>query len=100
MPGFCFWVLRSAPAARCTVESRIGVVAIMIENRKAAVPKVNDILSEFGETIIGRIGIPYRERGLNIISIIVEGTTDQLGALSGKLGMVPGVTSKSVLLTK
>ncbi len=82
------------------MESRIGVVAIMIENRKAAVPKVNDILSEFGETIIGRIGIPYRERGLNIISIIVEGTTDQLGALSGKLGMVPGVTSKSVLLTK
>lgn len=82
------------------MENRIGVVAIVVEDRKAAVPRVNDILSEFGETIIGRIGVPYRERDLNIIAIIVEGTTDQLGALSGKLGMVPGVTSKSVLLTR
>ena len=82
------------------MEKRIGVVAIVVGDRKTAVPKVNDILSEFGETIIGRIGVPYRERGLNVIAIIVEGTTDQLGALSGKLGMVPGVTSKSVLLTK
>jgi putative iron-only hydrogenase system regulator len=81
------------------MERRIGVVAIVVEDRKTAVPRVNDILSEFGETIIGRIGVPYRERDLNIIAIIVEGTTDQLGALSGKLGMVPGVKSKSLLLT-
>ena len=81
------------------MENRLGVVAIVVEDRKTAVPRVNDILSEFGETIIGRIGVPYRERELNIIAIIVEGTTDQLGALSGKLGMVPGVKSKSVLLT-
>ncbi len=79
--------------------NRIGVVAIVVEDRKAAVPRVNEILSEFGQTIIGRIGVPYRERDLNIIAIIVEGTTDQLGALSGKLGMVPGVKSKSLLLT-
>jgi len=82
------------------VERRIGVVAIVVEDREKAVPKVNGILSEFGETIIGRIGVPYRQRDLNIIAIIVEGTTDQLGALSGKLGMLPGVTSKSLLLTK
>ena len=82
------------------MENRLGVVAIMVEDRKTAVPRVNDILSEFGETIIGRIGVPYRERDLNIIAIIVEGTTDQLGALSGKLGMIPGVTSKALLLTK
>jgi putative iron-only hydrogenase system regulator len=81
------------------VGNRIGVVAIVVEDRKAAVPRVNEILSEFGQTIIGRIGVPYRERDLNIIAIIVEGTTDQLGALSGKLGMVPGVKSKSLLLT-
>lgn len=82
------------------MERRIGVVAIVVEDREKAVPKVNGILSEFGETIIGRIGVPYRQRDLNIIAIIVEGTTDQLGALSGKLGMLPGVTSKSLLLTK
>ncbi len=81
------------------MENRIGVVAIVVEDRKTAVPRVNEILSEFGQTIIGRIGVPYRERDLNIIAIIVEGTTDQLGALSGKLGMVPGVKSKSLLLT-
>jgi putative iron-only hydrogenase system regulator len=75
------------------------VVAIVVEDRRTAVPRVNEILSEFGQTIIGRIGVPYRERDLNIIAIIVEGTTDQLGALSGKLGMVPGVKSKSLLLT-
>ena len=81
------------------MENRIGVVAIVVEDRRTAVPRVNEILSEFGQTIIGRIGVPYRERDLNIIAIIVEGTTDQLGALSGKLGMVPGVKSKSLLLT-
>jgi len=82
------------------MDTRIGVIAILVEERKTAVPKVNELLSEFGETIIGRIGLPYREKGVNIIAIIVEGTTDQLGALSGKLGMVPGVRSKSLLLTK
>lgn len=82
------------------MDTRIGVIAILVEERKTAVPKVNELLSEFGETIIGRIGLPYREKGVNIIAIIVEGTTDQLGALSGKLGMVPGVRSRSLLLTK
>jgi putative iron-only hydrogenase system regulator len=57
-------------------------------------------LSQFGEIIIGRLGIPYRERGINVISITVEGTTDEVGSLTGKLGMVPGVTTKSLLLTK
>lgn len=82
------------------METRIGVIAILVEERRTAVPKVNELLTEFGETIIGRIGLPYREKDLNIIAIIVEGTTDQLGALSGKLGMVPGVKTKSLLLTK
>lgn len=82
------------------METRIGVVAILVEERRTAVPKVNELLTEFGETIIGRIGLPYREKDLNIIAIIVEGTTDQLGALSGKLGMIPGVKTKSLLLTK
>jgi len=50
--------------------------------------------------IIGRIGIPYREKQISIISIIVDGTTDEVGALSGKLGMLSGVKTKSLLLTK
>jgi putative iron-only hydrogenase system regulator len=81
------------------MDQRIGVIAILVEGREQAVPRVNDLLTEFGDIIIGRIGVPYREKGVSIISIIVEGTTDQVGALAGKLGMVPGVKTKSLLLT-
>ena len=82
------------------MNSRIGVIAILVEKREESVPRVNELLTEFGELIIGRIGVPYREREVNIISLIVEGTTDQLSTLTGKLGMVPGVRTKSLLLTK
>lgn len=82
------------------MNSRIGVIAILVEKREESVPRVNELLTEFGELIIGRIGVPYREREVNIISLIVEGTTDQLSTLTGKLGMIPGVQTKSLLLTK
>ena len=82
------------------MQKRIGVVAILVEDRKDAVPKVNEILSDFGNIIIGRIGLPCREKDVSIISIIVEGTTDEVGALTGKLGMLHGVKTKSLLLTK
>ena len=82
------------------MNTRIGVIAILVEKREESVPGVNELLTEFGELIIGRIGVPYREREVNIISLIVEGTTDQLGTLTGKLGMIPGVRTKSLLLTK
>lgn len=82
------------------MEKRIGIIAILVEGRGESVRRVNDILSQYGEIIIGRLGIPYRERGVSVISITVEGTTDEVGALTGKLGMVPDVTTKSLLLTK
>ena len=82
------------------METRIGVIAILVENRGKVIPRVNQLLSEYGEIIIGRVGVPYREKNVNIISLIVEGTTDQVGALTGKLGMLTGVTTKSLLLTK
>ena len=79
--------------------TRIGTIAILIEDKKQA-PRINDLLTEYGEVIIGRIGLPYRERGVSIISVIVEGTVDEVGALSGKLGMLSGVKTKALLLTK
>ena len=82
------------------MDNRIGVIAILVEDRRAAVPEVNALLSEFGDAIIGRIGLPYREKNLSIIAIIVEGSTDSLGALTGRLGMIRGVRTKSLLLTK
>ncbi len=79
---------------------RIGGVIIVVKNRKKVARQVNDILSQYGDIIIGRMGIPYRERNLSIISLIVEGSTDTLGALTGKLGMIEDVEVKSVLITK
>ena len=79
------------------MERRIGVIGIVVENRKEVSDKLNKILSEHGEIIVGRMGIPYRERGLCVISLIVDGTTDEIGALTGKLGALNGVKVKSAL---
>ncbi len=81
-------------------QMRIGVVAILVEDRHQAAPRVNELLSEYGEAILGRVGLPYRERNVSIIAVIVEGTTDHLGAFTGKLGMIPGVRTRSLLLTR
>lgn len=75
----------------------VGVLAIIVKERDAAAPEVNEVLSQFGGLVVGRMGIPYHERNLNIITLIVDATTDQIGALTGKLGMIPGVTVKSTL---
>jgi len=83
------------------IESRVGVIAILVKDAKPeTVDQLNHYLGEFGEIVIGRMGIPYRERQLKVISIIVDGTTDQIGALTGKLGNLPGITTRATLLTK
>jgi putative iron-only hydrogenase system regulator len=78
------------------MEKRIGVIGIVVES-KDSIPKLNSILSEFGENIVGRMGVPYRQKGLFVISLIVDGTTDEIGALSGKIGSLPGINVKSAL---
>ena len=76
----------------------IGVIGIIVENREKVAPRVNAYLSEYGEIIIGRMGVPYEARDINIITIIVDGTTDEIGALTGKLGMLKKVKVKSALV--
>lgn len=78
------------------MEKRIGVVAILIHERDS-IPEVNKILSQFHEIMLGRQGLPVRDRGVSVISIIVEGSSDEIGALSGKIGRIAGVTVKSML---
>lgn len=78
---------------------RIGVIGIVIEDRSKA-PEINNILSHYSEIIIGRMGIPYKERALSVISLIVEGTNDEIGAMTGKLGNIKGVQVKSALSNK
>ncbi len=81
------------------METRVGVVAIVIESISYA-PKVNDILHEYSSIIVGRMGIPYKEKGVSVISIIVDGTTDDISALTGKLGKIPTVNVKSAITKK
>jgi putative iron-only hydrogenase system regulator len=81
------------------LEHRVGVIGIVIEDREK-VSKINGILSDHSEIIIGRMGVPYRERGISIISLIVDGSTDEIGAMTGKLGGVNGVKVRTALVTK
>lgn len=72
-------------------------MAIVVEDREAAAAKVNQLLSSYGEWIVGRMGVPYRDRGISVIALIVDGDTDTLGAMTGKLGSIPGVKVRSAL---
>jgi len=78
------------------VQKRLGVVAIVVEELSAA-GEVNNILHEFSHVIIGRIGIPYRERGVSVISVIVDGTGDEISALTGQIGRIKHVCVKTAL---
>ena len=79
------------------MQRAVGVVAIIVKKRAQAAPEVNRVLSEFGEIVLGRMGLPSANRDLHIITLIVDADTDQIGALTGKLGMIPDVTVKSTL---
>ncbi len=76
------------------METRVAVIGIIVEN-PAATAKLNDILHEYSAYIIGRMGIPYRQRGISVISIAVDAPQDAISAMSGKLGRLEGVTAKA-----
>jgi putative iron-only hydrogenase system regulator len=78
------------------MERRIGVIAIVVTGRET-IPNLNSIISAHNNIILGRQGMPLRDRGINIISLIVDGTTDDIGALTGKIGRLEGIQVKSVL---
>ena len=77
------------------MDTRIAIVGIIIENLDASA-QINDILHQYAQYIIGRMGLPYRSRGLNIISVVVEAPQNIISALSGKLGMLPDVSTKTI----
>jgi putative iron-only hydrogenase system regulator len=78
------------------VENRIAVISIIIEDLKNA-GRINELLSENAEHIIGRMGIPHRHRDLSIICIVLDAPADVVSSLSGKIGMIDGVTSKTAM---
>ena len=76
------------------METRVAVISIIIENGES-VQKVNDILHQYSEHIIGRMGIPYRKKDISIISIALDAPQDIINTLSGKIGKLDGVSSKA-----
>ena len=74
--------------------TRVAVIAIIIENSESA-EGVNGILHNYRQYIIGRMGIPYREKGINIISVAVDAPEQEITALSGKIGRLKGVSTKT-----
>jgi putative iron-only hydrogenase system regulator len=78
------------------MQKRLGVVGIVVEDA-SAVAELNGILHESSGVIVGRMGIPYRERGLSVISLIVDGSVEEISALTGRLGRVPNCSVKTAL---
>ena len=76
------------------METRVAVMSILVENSNS-VETLNSLLHEYGEFIIGRMGIPYRKRKVNIISIALDAPQNTISALSGKIGKLPGVSVKT-----
>ncbi|MDI3540947.1 TM1266 family iron-only hydrogenase system putative regulator [Koleobacter methoxysyntrophicus] len=79
------------------MENRVAVVGIVLFHRGECARRVNEILSDYGHIIVGRMGIPYKERGVSVIALIVDGTTDEIGALTGKLGNIKDVKVRSAI---
>ena len=77
------------------METRIALIGIIVEKDEAAEP-LNALLHEYRDCVVGRMGIPYRERGVNIISVAVDASQDEINALSGKIGRLDGVSAKTV----
>jgi putative iron-only hydrogenase system regulator len=77
------------------METRIALIGIIVDDM-ASTERLNSILHEFGQYIVGRMGIPYRQKEVCIISVVVDAPNDVISSLSGKLGMLPGVNIKTV----
>lgn len=77
------------------MEKRIALIGIIVEDM-AATDRLNALLHEYGEHIVGRMGVPYRERGVSIISVILDAPADVISSLSGKLGQIGGLSVKTI----
>ena len=77
-------------------EKRLAVISLIIENRDRS-PEINAILSEFGEYVVGRMGVPYKERGVSVICVTVDAPAEVVNSITGKIGMLEGVTAKTLM---
>lgn len=77
------------------MDNRIALLGIVVEQESSAEP-LNRLLSQYKEFVVGRMGIPYRQRGVNLISIVLDAPGDAISALCGKIGQLPGVSAKTL----
>ena len=77
------------------METRVGILAIIVENN-AVICDIQNLLSEYSEYIIGRMGIPYREKNVRVISVVLDAPVDKINALTGKIGRLENVNAKTV----
>ena len=79
------------------MENKIAIIGIALEDKEAAA-EVNDILHSLSGKIIARLGVPYRDAGVNLITIVIDATSDEINALTGKLGKIKGVAAKTMIM--
>lgn len=77
------------------METRLALIGIIVGKRDETT-KLNELLHEYGQYIVGRMGIPYKDKDINVISIIIDAPQDTISALSGKLGMLSNVSTKTI----
>ena len=76
------------------METRVAVISIIVENAESVI-RLNELLHEYGEYIIGRTGIPYRAKGINIISVAIDAPQDKINSLTGLIGKLDGISAKA-----
>jgi putative iron-only hydrogenase system regulator len=81
------------------MDTRVAIIGIILE-KKDEVGKLNSILHEYSNRIIGRMGMPYKEKAINIITIVIDAPQDEINTLSGKIGKLSGITSKVIYSNK
>ncbi len=76
-------------------EKRLAVISVIVEDRSQS-PQVNALLAEFGDYIVGRMGIPYKERAISVLCVIIDAPVEIINTLTGKIGMLKGVNAKTL----
>lgn len=81
-------------------EKRLGVIAVILEQPQEVQERVNGMISEFNQIVVGRMGIPHRERQVGVIALIVDGAEDEINTLTGRLGNIKGVSARATMTKK
>ncbi|MBO4344464.1 MAG: iron-only hydrogenase system regulator [Victivallales bacterium] len=78
------------------MDNRVALIGIIVEDKESVAP-LNDILHTYADYVIGRMGVPYAKRNISVMSIAVDAPVDVINSITGKLGMLKGVTAKSLM---